>query len=83
MSILLVAFKAEPEGGGMSVQDILRRTAERAEASMKILEQIDRTKAELRHVKPRSRRRVELETRLVQLLLKQIRLENRMDKKAA
>lgn len=65
------------------VQEILRRTAERAEASMKILERIDRAKSELRNVKPRSRRRVELETRLAQLMLQQIRIENRIDKRKA
>ena len=44
---------------------------------------IARTKIELAHTKPRSRRRVELETRLVLLMAKQLRREIRSDKKAA
>ena len=50
---------------------------------MNIFQQIERTKAELLRVKPRSRRRIELETRLRDLVLKQIRQENRRDKRAA
>lgn len=50
---------------------------------MSLSEQINRTKAELRSVKPRSRRRVELETRLRSLVLQQIRREIRADKRRA
>lgn len=44
---------------------------------MKIVEQIVRTKVELRSVKPRSRRRVELEMRLRDLVLRQLRSERK------
>jgi hypothetical protein len=44
---------------------------------MTILEQIDRTKSELRRVKPRSRRRLELETRLRDLVTRRLRQELR------
>jgi hypothetical protein len=50
---------------------------------MRLFQQIAQTKAELRRVKPRSYRRVELETRLKILMLKQIKYENRQDKRAA
>jgi hypothetical protein len=40
-------------------------------------EKIERTKAELRVAKPRSRRRVELELRLRDLVLRQLRSEMR------
>jgi len=44
---------------------------------MSLQDQISRTKAELLRVKPRSRRRIELETRLRDLIVKQLRKENR------
>lgn len=45
--------------------------------------QIDRTRAELLTAKPRSRRRVELETRLRILVLQQMRREIRQEKRRA
>jgi hypothetical protein len=59
--------------------DVLRRMEDR----MKLSEQIERTKRELSRVKPRSYRRVELETRLKLLMIRQIKHENRQDKRAA
>lgn len=50
---------------------------------MKLIQQIGRLKSELSRVKPRSYRRVELETRLKLLMVKQIKHENRQDKRAA
>lgn len=44
---------------------------------MTLAEQIIRAKAELVRVKPRSRRRIELETRLRDLIVKQLRKENK------
>jgi len=41
-----------------------------------IKEEIERAKAELEVVKPRSRRRIELELRLQMLRTKQLRFEN-------
>lgn len=46
-------------------------------------QQIDRTRAELRTAKPRSRRRVELETRLRILVLQQMRREIRQERRRA
>jgi hypothetical protein len=45
-------------------------------------QQIGRTRNELRTAKPRSRRRVELETRLRILVLQQIRREIRSERRA-
>lgn len=45
--------------------------------------QIAHTRAELRTAKPRSRRRVELETRLRILVLQQMRREIRQEKRRA
>lgn len=50
---------------------------------MRLIQQIQRVKAELQRVKPRSYRRVELETRLKLLMVQQIKQENRRDKRAA
>jgi len=44
---------------------------------MTLQDQINRAKAELTRVKPRSRRRIELETRLRDLVVKQLRKEHR------
>jgi hypothetical protein len=44
---------------------------------MTLQDQIVRAKAELTRVKPRSRRRIEIETRLRDLIVKQLRKENR------
>ena len=49
---------------------------------MKVEDEIRRAKIELAHVKPRSRRRVELEVRLRDLVLKQLRRERRLDRAA-
>lgn len=46
-------------------------------------QQIDRMRAELRTAKPRSRRRVDLETRLRILVLQQMRREIRQERKRA
>lgn len=46
-------------------------------------QKIDRTRTELRTAKPRSRRRVELETRLRILVLQQMRREIRQERKRA
>lgn len=64
------------------VNAILRRTAERAESanarkSRKLWEQIERIKGELERVQPRSRRQVELETRLRDLMLQILKQEVR------
>lgn len=50
---------------------------------MRLIDEIARVRAELSRVKPRSYRKVELETRLKLLMVKQIKHENRQDKRAA
>jgi hypothetical protein len=50
---------------------------------MKIEQQIERTKAEMARTKPRSARYAELHSRLKTLVLKQLRSEIRINKKAA
>ncbi len=50
---------------------------------MKIEQQIERTKAEMTRTKPRSARYAELQVRLKMLVLKQLRSEIRINKKAA
>jgi hypothetical protein len=62
-----------------SIAQVLKR----AELRMKLTDQIDRVKSELQRVKPRSYRRVELETRLKLLMVKQLKHENRAERKAA
>ena len=44
---------------------------------MSIIKQIDRAKSELHRVKPRSRRRVVLEARLRDLMVRQLRAETK------
>ncbi len=56
---------------------VLLRAAKRAEGMKKINQQISETRRELLNTKPRSRRRIELETRLRDLVIKQLRTENR------
>jgi len=48
---------------------------------MKIEKQIEETKREMETVKPRSERRTQLETRMRDLRLHQLRFEIRMDKR--
>lgn len=50
---------------------------------MKIEQEIERTKREMMRCKPRSARYAELQGRLKMLVLKQLRLEIRINKKAA
>jgi len=50
---------------------------------MKIAEQIKRTKAEMLKLKPRSERRIELEARLKNLMVRQLRFENRIERQRA
>ena len=50
---------------------------------MKIAEQIERTKTEMARTKPRSARRMELELRLRELIVKQLRFENRAERRKA
>ena len=61
----------------------MAQVLKRAEVRVKLTDQIDRVKSELRRVKPRSYRRVELETRLKLLMVKQLKHENRAERKAA
>jgi len=49
----------------------------RKEDRMKTREQIERTKSELARARPRSRRRVELESRLRDLMTRQLRAETK------
>jgi hypothetical protein len=48
---------------------------------MMLLKQINLMRAALNCAKPRSRRRIELEIRLRQLLLQQLRRENRAERR--
>lgn len=48
---------------------------------MDVSKQIETTKSEMQATRPRSHRRTELELRLRNLRLKQLRFENRMDKR--
>jgi hypothetical protein len=50
---------------------------------MTIMEKIEKTKAEKARAKPRSRRAIKLEMRLHDLVMKQLRLENRARKARA
>lgn len=50
---------------------------------MKIEEQIRLTKAEMENCKPRSQRKIELQSRLRDLMVKQLRFENRIEKRRA
>lgn len=50
---------------------------------MKIEQQIERTKTEMTRTKPRSARYAELQSRLKMLVLKQLRSEIRINKRAA
>lgn len=50
---------------------------------MKIEDQINKTKAEMQKTKPRSLRRTELEMRLRNLMIKQLRFENRIERRKA
>ena len=61
----------------------MSQVLQRMEVRMKLIIQIERVRSELRKVKPRSHRRVELETRLKLLMIQQIKHENRQDKRAA
>ena len=49
--------------------------------SMKLIEEIDKIKAELAAALPRSRRKIELEDRLKTLVTKLLRNENRLSKR--
>lgn len=44
---------------------------------MKVVEQIERTKTEMGRAKPKSKRRVELELRLKNLVVRQLKIELR------
>lgn len=50
---------------------------------MKVLDQIDKVKSELKTVKPRSQRRTELEARLKALMTKLLRSEIRIVRRSA
>lgn len=50
---------------------------------MKVSEQIERTKREMIRCKPRSQRRIELELRLRNLMVKQLRSEIRIERQRA
>lgn len=50
---------------------------------MKLAQEIARTKRSLAQAKPRSQRRVELELQLRLLIVRQLREENRQDKRKA
>jgi hypothetical protein len=50
---------------------------------MRIADQIESTKAEMLKTKPRSQRRAELEIRLRDLIVKQLRFENRIERRNA
>lgn len=60
-----------------ALNKILLRAARRGESMKKINQQISETRRELEKTKPRSHRRIELETRLRDLMLKQLKIENR------
>lgn len=60
-----------------ALNKVLLRAAKRGERMKKINQQIAETKRELETTKPRSRRRVELENRLRDLIVKQLRKESR------
>lgn len=48
-----------------------------------LIMQIEQTKAEMLKAKPRSMRRAELEIRLRDLMVKQLRFENRIERRQA
>lgn len=50
---------------------------------MKLQAQIEETRREMQNAKPRSKRRMELEMRLRDLMVKQLRFENRIERAKA
>lgn len=56
---------------------------ERASKMQKLTDQIERTRNEMLKCKPRSERRIELELRLRNLMTKQLRFENRIERRRA
>ncbi len=62
----------------MNLKDLIESYAGIINRKARLETNIERTKEELKRTKPRSRRRVELETRLCNLRMAQLRKENRV-----